>query len=54
MSIVFIPEEVVSKKENKTYYMICIGLQKDGKIIRKSKAILWLSKEEYEDYTKKK
>lgn len=54
MSIVFIPETFHSDKNDKDYFVIRIGLQKDGIIIRKSSPILWLTKEQYEDYTASK
>ncbi len=57
MSIVFIPETFIGtdKKTNekREYFVIKIGLQKDGHIVRKSQPLLWLTKEQYEDYTSK-
>lgn len=54
MSIVFVPEKFHSEKQNKDFFVIRVALQKDGVILKKSGPILWLTEEQYEDYTKKK
>lgn len=54
MSIVFVTEKFEGKSrktgEMKTFYVIKLGLQKDGVILTKSQPVLWLTQEQYDEY----
>lgn len=52
MSIVFVPEKFHSEKKNQDFYVVKIAYAKDGIVLRKSQPILWLTAEQYEDFTK--
>lgn len=54
MKIVYIPEVIDSKKQNKKFYVIRLCLMKDTEIIVKSQPLLWLSEEQYLQYTSQK
>ena len=36
--------------EEKDFYVVRLGLYKDGILVKKSEPLLWLSEEQYKDY----
>lgn len=54
MNIVFVPEKFTSTKHNKDFYIIRICLKKGTDILAKSQPVLWLTEEQYNEFTSTK
>ena len=53
-SLKYLAETVHSNTRNKDYYFIRICLYKDDVLIVKGSPIVWLTKEQYDEYTSQK
>lgn len=54
MKIDFIYEVLHSNKKNTDYFVCRLALFEDGKVVKKSNPILWLTKEQYDRLTSSK
>lgn len=54
MKIDFIYDTLHSSKKNADYYIIRLALFENGKVVKKSQPIIWITKEQYDSLTSSK
>lgn len=54
MKCTFIYEVLHSNKRDEDFYVVRLAIKDGDEIVRKSKALIWLTKEQYENLTSSK
>lgn len=54
MKINYTYEILHSQKKNEDFYVVRLALTEDGKILKKSQPLLWITKEQYEKLSSQK